>query len=117
MSDLLKVALFVAALWAVDEWRDVSQKTDDFSQCDRQAAEAIAEQRGNAAVAFLLPPSLNTHDQIDELIQRCMTARDYDYVPDGWKRCPTEKLPACYHKPSWATRVYREIRDLIFPRA
>ncbi|CAN0620317.1 protein of unknown function [Burkholderia multivorans] len=113
MGDLLKVALVIAVLWGIDEWRDFNERTDDFFKCNDQAARAIAEGHGSAQIALLLPPGLSEHDQIDELIQRCMAARDYDYVPSGWEHCPTEKLPGCYHKPSWGAQVYRLARDII----
>jgi len=109
---MLKVALFVAALWGIDEWHDASKKSDDFFACNDKASEAVAQQHGNAAVAFLLPPNLSPHDQTDELIQRCMLAKGYDYTPEGWSRCPVEKLAFCYSKPSWLTQAYRIAKEI-----
>ncbi|KVU10685.1 hypothetical protein WK62_05320 [Burkholderia ubonensis] len=112
MDDLAKVAIFVAVLWAMDKWNAISKATDDFKNCHAQALEVLVTEKQPPGI-LLLSPNLSQHDQIDELIQRCMMALDYDYVSDGWKNCPIEKLPACYEQPSFATRVYRSIRALI----
>jgi hypothetical protein len=113
MRDLLKVALFAAVIWGADSWSIASKKSEDFFACNAQAAGAISEQGRNASIAFLLPPNLSAHDQVDELIQRCMLSKGYDYAVEGWSRCPVEKLPACYNKPSWFTQGYRIAREVL----
>lgn len=113
MNDGLKIILFVAALWGIDKWRDMEEVSHDFWVCHVEALEAI---KNPELLALLLPRDLNQHDQIDELLNRCMLAKDYDFVPQGWERCPTEKLPSCYDKPSWLTRIYRAFRDTISAR-
>lgn len=111
-ADLTKYVLLLGALWVADDIRHAIAVGDNFDSCHQTALQVTVVEKF-APWQLLLPPLLNTHDQIDELIQRCMLARGYDYTPSAWARCPTEKIGVCYSKPSWATKAYREIRDLM----
>ena len=112
MSDFTKMAIAFAVLWAADGWQTASRLHDDFKACHEQALQVLVIEK-IPPIQLHLPPDLNQHDQVDELIQRCMLAHGYDYAPTGWEKCPSEKLPACYDKPTWIGSMYREVRSSI----
>lgn len=112
MGDLVKLALFFAVLWGFDKWDSMDKAGHDFTACQTQALEVLVTEKLPPS-ALLLAPNLNQHDQIDELIQRCMLAKGYDYLSEAWARCPTEKLSICYEKPSFATEAYRFLKEQI----